>query len=331
MARSTSPLRISLACTVTDRTRPLLDGTVSIEGCELDLVTGEPEDLFARALQHEEFDLTELSLSSYLIVTGSGSSPYVAVPAFPSRAFRHSAVYVRTDRGIDRPEDLAGTTAGVPEFQQTAALWVRGILADRHSVLPSAIRWRSGGLERPGGQERIPIEVRDGIDLQPIEPDATLSQMLADGRLDALVSPRPPSVFDDGHPQVRRLWPNHRAEERRFFQETGLFPIMHVVAVRRALAERHPWLAGNVFRAFREAKRAAIGDLEQTNFLRVTLPWIDLDGVRDLMGEDYWPYGVTANRGELEAAARWSFAEGLTPRELDPSDLFVPDTLDEDG
>jgi 4,5-dihydroxyphthalate decarboxylase len=155
--------------------------------------------------------------------------------------------------------------------------------------------------------------------------------MLADGRLDGLVSPRPPSSFEAGHPQIRRLWPDHRAEERRFYRDTGLFPIMHVVAVRRELVERHPWLAGNVFRAFSDAKRLAIQDLEKTNFLRVTLPWVDLDDVRGLMGEDYWPYGVAANRGELEAAIRWSVAEGLSPRDIALSELFHPATQGPDG
>jgi 4,5-dihydroxyphthalate decarboxylase len=324
-----TPLRISLACTVTDRTRPILEGRVAIEGCEPQPITGEPEEIFARALRDEEFDVTELSLSSYLVVVGRRTSPYIAVPAFPSRAFRHSAVYVRTDRGIARPEDLAGATVGVPEFQQTAALWVRGILADRHGVPPSAIRWRSGGLERPGGEERIPVQVREGIDLRPIDASSTLSQLLADGELDALVSPRPPSCFEAGHPEVRRLWPDHREEERRFYRDTRLFPIMHVVAVRRTLADRHPWLARNVFHAFSEAKRLAISDLEQTNFLRVTLPWIDLDEVRRSMGEDYWPYGVAANRGELASAIRWSVQEGLSPRPLDPDELFHPDAREE--
>ena len=323
-----SRLRISLACTVTDRTRPILDGRVTIQGCELEPITGEPEDLFARALRAEEFDVTELSLSSYLIVTGRGASRYLAVPAFPSRAFRHSAVYVRTDRGIERPEDLAATIVGVPEFQQTAALWVRGILADRHGVPPSAIRWRSGGLERPGGEERIPVELRAGIDLQPIDSSSTLSTMLAEGRLDALVSPRPPSCFEAGDPGVRRLWPDHRAEERRFYRDTGLFPIMHVVAIRRSLLDKHPWLAANVFRGFVEAKRLAIRDLEQTNFLRVTLPWIELDAVRALMGDDFWPYGLPGNVPELTSAIRWSVEEGLSPRHLDPAELFAPDTLE---
>lgn len=322
------PLRISLGCTVSDRTRPFLEGRVAIEGCELEPITGEPEDLFARALRNEEFDVTELSLSSYLVVLGKRTSPYLAVPAFPSRAFRHSAVYVRTDRGIERPEDLPGRAVGVPEFQQTAALWVRGILADRHGVPPSAIRWRTGGLERPGGEERIPVQVHEGIDVQPIDASSTLSAMLAEGRLDALVSPRPPSCFEAGDPQVRRLWPDHRAEERRFYRDTGLFPIMHLVAVRRSLADRHPWLAANVFRGFAEAKRLAIHDLEQTNFLRVTLPWIDLEEMRALMGEDYWPYGLAANRPELESAIRWSVEEGLSPRSLDPSELFAPETLE---
>jgi 4,5-dihydroxyphthalate decarboxylase len=322
------PLRISLACTVTDRTRPILEGRVAIEGCAVEAITGEPEDLFARALRNEEFDVTELSLSSYLIVVGRRTSPYLAVPAFPSRAFRHSAVYVRTDRGIQRPEDLAGMTVGVPEFQQTAALWVRGILADRHGVPPSAIRWRSGGLERPGGEERIAVQLREGIDLRPIDDSSTLSAMLAEGRLDALVSPRPPSCFEAGHPQVRRLWPDHREEERRFYRETGLFPIMHVVAIRRSLMDAHPRLPANVFRGFAEAKRLAIRDLEQTNFLRVTLPWIELDPVRELMGDDYWPYGLAANRAELESAIRWSVEEGLSPRPLETSELFDPETLE---
>src|SRR5918992_57580 len=206
-------LPIALACTVTDRTRPILDGRVAIEGCEVEPVTGEPEDLFARALRREEFDVTELSLSSVLIVTARGDPPYVAVPAFPSRAFRHAAVYIRTDRGIDRPEDLAGRTIGVPEYQQTVGLWIRGILADRHGVPPSAIRWRSGGLGRPGAPERVPVRVREGIDLRPIDPRATLSSMLVDGELDGIVSPRPPSCFEAGHTDVRRLWPDHREAE----------------------------------------------------------------------------------------------------------------------
>ncbi|HEX6581175.1 MAG TPA: ABC transporter substrate-binding protein, partial [Actinomycetota bacterium] len=290
-------------------------------------ITGQPEDLFARALRRQEFDVTELSLSSYLVVLARATSPYIAVPVFPSRVFRHSAVYVRTDRGIDRPENLAGKTVGVPEFQQTAALWVRGILADRHGVAPSDIRWRSGGLEQPSDGERIAIHVREGIDLRPIEPESTLSGMLAEGRLEGLVSPRPPSCFEQEHPMVRRLWPDHREAERRYYRETGLFPIMHVVAVRRDLSERHPWLAPSVFDAFSEAKRLAIWELEQINFLRVTLPWVDLDGVRDLMGRDFWAYGIEANRAELEAVTRWSFEEGLAGRRLEPSDLFHPSTV----
>lgn len=323
-----NPLRVSLACTVSDRTRPILDGRVPIEGCDVEPLTGQPEDLFARALQKREFDITELSLSSYLVVLARGDSPYVAVPAFPSRVFRHSAVYIRADRGIDQPEDLAGKTIGVPEFQQTAALWVRGILADRHGVPPSKIRWRSGGLERPGGRERIAIEVRKEIDLRPIGRDATLAGMLADGELDGIVSPRPPSCFAEARPEVRRLWSDYRKEERRFYRDTGLFPIMHTVAVRRTLTERHPWLAESVFRAFSEAKRLAVWDLEQTNFLRVTLPWVDLDEVRELMGHDFWRYGFEGNRAELEAVIRWSFDEGLATRELDPSELFHPSTLE---
>lgn len=319
-------LRTTLAVTVSDRTRPIIEGRTPIEGCDVTTITGEPEDLFARALQGREFDVTELSLGSYLIVLARDESPYIAVPAFPSRTFRHAAVYIRTDRDIGRPEDLRGRTIGVPEYQQTAALWIRGILADRHGVPPDEIRWRSGGLEVPGARERVSISVRAGIDLRAIGQGETLSAMLAAGSLDGLISPRPPSCFLDGHPDVARLWPDHRVAERAFYADTRLFPIMHVVAVRRELAERHPWLAPNVFRAFVEAKRQAIWELEQTNFLRVTLPWIELDEARRLMGSDYWPYGLEPNRPELEAAARWSFEEGLAARSLMPDELFDPAT-----
>ena len=324
----TAPLRITFACTVSDRTRPILEGHVAVEGCDPRFVTGEPEYLFVRALSAREFDVTELSLSSHVLVTARGDAAYVGVPAFPSRAFRHSGVYVRADRGLDRPEDLAGATIGVPEYQQTAGLWVRGILSDEHGVPPSSIRWRSGGLERPGADERTPIHVNADIDLRPIPPGATLSGMLAAGELDGVISPRPPSCFGARDANVKRLWSDHRAAERAYFERNRLFPIMHVVAVRAELAERHPWLPASVFTAFADAKRIAIHDLEQTNFLRVTLPWVELDTIRALMGEDYWSYGLEANRAELKAVTRWSFAEGLTPREVELRELFDPATRD---
>ena len=321
-----TPLRIILACTLSDRTRPILDGRVHIDGCDASFVTGEPEDLFARALRTRAFDITELSLSSHILLTARGDAAYVGVPAFPSRAFRHSAVYVRSDRGIERPEDLSGKTIGVPEYQQTAGLWMRGILSDDHGVSPSSIRWRSGGLERPGSDERIPIRVNDDIDLAPIPRGATLSAMLAGDQLDGVISPRPPSCFIAGDANVKRLWRDPRAVERAFFQRTRLFPIMHVVAIKAELVHRHPWLPVNVLKAFADAKQLAIRDLEQTNFLRVTLPWIDLDRVRELMGEDFWPYGLAPNRRELDAVARWSFGEGLAARRLSPEELFDAST-----
>jgi 4,5-dihydroxyphthalate decarboxylase len=325
-----SALRISLACTVSDRTRAVLDGRIPIAGCEVIALPGEPEDIFFRALRFQAFDVTELSLSSYLIVTARGDSPYVGVPVFLSRAFRHSAIYVRTDRGIARPEDLAGRIVGVPEYQQTAALWVRGILADQHGVPPAAIRWRFGGLEQPGAEARVRFSLRSGIELEPIPADRTLAGMLRDGEVDGIVSPRVPSCMRDRAPGVGRLFEDFRAAEQAFYRQTGFFPIMHLVGVRRTLADAHPWLVTSVLRAFVEAKRQAMQELEQINFLRVSAPWIaaDLDQVRALMGPDYWRYGVAANRAELEAITRYAFDEGLTARKLSPDELFHPATLE---
>jgi 4,5-dihydroxyphthalate decarboxylase len=324
-----SRLEISLACTRSDRTAAILDGRVEVKGCALIPLPGEAEEIFVRALQHREFDVTEMSLSSHVLVTSRGDAPYVGLPVFPSRSFRHSSIYVRTDRGIERPEDLAGRTLGVPEFQMTAALWIRGILADYHGVPPSDITWRTGGLEVPGLKERIAISVREGIDVAPIPADRSLSALFASGELDGIIAPRLPSCVAQGQPGVARLFPDFRSAEAAFYRQSGMFPIMHVLAVRRELAERHPWLAGNIFRAFAEAKQVALAELDRVNFLPVMDPWFgaNVAQARELMGSDFWPYGVGRNLKELSAVARWSYEEGLAERLLSPQDLFHPATV----
>ena len=322
-------LAISLACTVSDRTRPILDGRVAVEGCDVTGLPGEPEDIFFRALRHGEFDVSELSFSSYLVVSSRGQSPYIGVPVFLSRAFRHSAIYIRTDRGIETPQDLKGRLVGTPEFQQTAALWVRGILADEYGVKASDIRWCQGGLEAPKQGERVPLTLPAEIEYQAVAADKTLSGMLAAGEIDAIVSPRVPSCVAAGTAPVGRLFPDYRAAEETYFRKTGFFPIMHLVGVRRDLAERHPWLAANVFRAFVKAKAMAMQDLAQINALRVTLPWVgdDVARVQAVMGPDYWRYGVNENRAEIEALVRYAAEQHLTARPLTLEELFAAATI----
>ncbi|HEX5065984.1 MAG TPA: PhnD/SsuA/transferrin family substrate-binding protein, partial [Myxococcota bacterium] len=297
-----SELALSVACQGYDRVRALFDGRVRIEGCRANFLPLGPEEAFFRAFRHGEFDVSELSFSSYLMTLDRGDPEYVALPVFPSRMFRHSAIYVRSDRGITAPKDLKGRTVGVPEYQVTAAVWVRGMLQDEYGVQPSELRWRSGGLEEPGREEKLPLALPASIELQPIPAGKTLSRMLEEGEIDALVAPRAPSCFARGAAGVARLFPDFRAVEQAYFAKTGLFPIMHVIGIRRRLCDAHPWLAASVAKAFAEAKAFALRELSDVTALAASLPWLpaEVEDTRRRMGADWWPYGVDANRRTLE-------------------------------
>jgi 4,5-dihydroxyphthalate decarboxylase len=265
-------LTVSLAGVDYDRTRALFDGTVPIAGCETVACAMSPEEAFHRAFRYQEFDITELSLSNTMALIARGASPYVAIPVFPSRLFRHSSIYIRTDRGIDRPEDLRGKIVGVPEYAMTAAVWIRGILQDQYGVAAAEVKWRSGGLEEPGREARVRLELPAEIELQPIPAGATLSGELDSGRIDALISALAPSCLGR-NPSVRRLFPDYRGVEEAYFAETRMFPIMHIVGIRRSLVERHPWLPVNVYAAYAKAKELCYEQLATIGHLFTTLPW----------------------------------------------------------
>ncbi len=323
-------LSVSLSCCDYDRCRAIFDGRVTIEGCDVYPTALEPEECFHRAFKHQEFDISELSLSSHTLTSAQGTNAYVAVPAFVSRLFRHSGIYVRTDRGIERPEDLSGKTIGLPEYQITANVWIRGILSDEYGVGVSDVHWRSGGIEEPGRSERTPLDLPGNIDLQPIPAGRTLSQMLEAGELDAVIGARAPSCFHRGAEGIARLFPDVQAAEQNYYERTNIFPIMHVIGIRRNLAEQHPWLAVSVLKAFTEAKRLAMEDLSQIGHLYVSLPWAvaEKDRVMALMGNDYWSYGIEENRHVLEVFLRYHHEQGLSKQMLTPEALFAPSTSD---
>ena len=314
---------LSLSCVAYDRTRALFDGRVTVAGCDLHPVAMSPEEAFHRNFRHQEFDVTELSMSSYMVQLADGRCPYVGIPVFPSRLFRHSSLYIRTDRGIASPEDLRGKLVGVPEYQMTVALWMRGILADRYGVQPADMRWRSGGLEEPGRGNVVALRLPEDVELRPIPEGRTLSAELADGAIDALLSARAPSCFGRVA-EVARLFPDYRAAEEEYFRETRIFPIMHLVGIRRTLVERFPWLPVNVQMAFEEAKRLCLIDNAKIGHLYTTLPWAvdELSRTRALMGDDFWPYGAAANAHVLERMTHYAWQQGLTSRPLTPAELF---------
>jgi 4,5-dihydroxyphthalate decarboxylase len=321
-------IEVTFACSDNDRTRAIVDGRVTMEGCDVTCLVLEPAEMFGRACRYAEFDITELSFSSYMRMVAMGDSPYVGVPVFLSRAFRHSSFYIRTDRGIRAPADLAGKTVGVPEYQMTAALWLRGMLQDDYGVKPTDIRWRTGGQEQPGREERMPVSI-EGLDLEPIAEGKTLSAMLAAGEIDAMLSARTPSVYLKRAPNVDRLFPNYKDVEQAYFKKTGYFPIMHVVAVRRSLAQKYPWLPASVYKALLESKAIGLEKLTNLAQLCVALPWMEAAAAetKTLMGADYWRYGVKECRHEIDVMTRYAYEQGLTGRKLTAEELFAPSTF----
>ncbi len=322
-------LRLSVAIGDYDRMRPLVDGTVSIDAVDPQYMLLEPEEIFFRAFRHADFDITELSMSSYSVKTAAGTSPYIAVPVFPSRAFRHTSIYVRTDR-IKSPADLRGKRIGVPEYQLTANVWVRLFLGEDHGVYPADITWVRGGYEQPGRVEKINLNLPPDIRLESVPDGATISGLLASGELDAVIGPRAPSCFRAGHPHVGYLYPDPQKAAADWFRRTRIFPIMHLLGIRRTLAEAHPWLPYAVMKAFEQSKAVALEKLGDTSATKVTLPFVEeqLQAARALMGEDFWSYGLAPNRHVLERFLRQHHAEGLSSRLLAPEELFHPASLE---
>ena len=321
---------ITIACGNYDRTQAIKDGVVKVDGCAVTYLPLYPEEIFHRAFKFHEFDVSELSFSSYLRTVAAGTSQYIGIPAFVSRIFRHSGIYVRSDAGIRRPEDLRGKRIGLPEYQITAVVWMRGMIQHEYGVKPSEIHWRSGGQEQAGRHERTPLKPIPGLDLQPIGADQTLVGMLRAGELDALFTARAPSSFLAGEPHIARLFPDTRAAEIAYYKKTGLFPIMHLVGIRKSLAERYPWLATSVYKAFCEAKAIAMTNLRDVNALLVSLPFLEAETreTAAAMGEDFWRYGVRENLREIEALTGYAHEQGLIDRKVGIEELFAEPTFD---
>jgi 4,5-dihydroxyphthalate decarboxylase len=327
---ATNKIEVSIAIGDYDRNRPLIDGTVGIDGVDPVVMTLTPEEMFFRAMRHEAFDVSELSLSSFVLRTARGDSPYVGIPAFLSRAFRHTSIIVRRGRGIATPQDLKGKRVGIPEWQLTANVWTRALLEDDYGVKPSDIRWVRGGLEEPGRLEKLAVTPPPGVVIEDIGPTQTLRDMLDTGEIDAFIGPRAPTTFTPSSTNLRWLFDDPTREAIAYFRRTRIFPIMHLVGVRRSLAERHPWLPMALFKAFESSKQLALAHLADTSATKVTLPFVEeqLRRAHDVMGEDFWPYGLAPNRHVLEAFVRYHHAQGISSRLVDVEELFHPGTLE---
>jgi 4,5-dihydroxyphthalate decarboxylase len=320
---------ITLACWDYDRTQALADGRIRPDGIDLTYLALPVEETFFRMARYQEFDAAEMSLSSYVLSLGA-QAPFVAIPVFPSRAFRHNGIYVRADSPLHDLTELAGKTVGIPEYQVTAAVWIRGILAEFHQVPVESVRYRTGGLHQPGRVEKIRLNLPAGVNVTPVPADQTLTELLLNGEIDAIYSPRTPQPMLDGESSIRRLLTSSRTAEEAYFTETGIFPIMHVIVLRRELYDRHRWLARSLFQAFIDAKHDIQDRLAETAANRFMLPWLydAVEQTQAVMGRDFWPYGLKANDTALRTFLRYSYEQGLAARRFEPADLFAPESLE---
>jgi 4,5-dihydroxyphthalate decarboxylase len=320
------PLPITTAFWDYDRTLPIIRGLVPIEGCDVNCIVLPPQDTFVRAFATAEFDVCELSLSRYAQNIARGTSAYSAIPVFLSRTFRHASLYVRNDHGIEKPADLKGKRIGVNNYDDTAAVVVRGMLRDVYGLRPDDVTWVIGDFDRPRRNEITRPDLNRDIPTEAAAPGETLDQLLTEGRIDGLIGLVPPPSFNNPDSKVRRLFPDWRRDERDYYQQTGIFPIMHVVGIRRSLVEAHPWLPFHVFTAFAAAKQRAMDDLAMLQAPKSSLPWLvaELRETQQLMGEDFWAYGVEANRKTLAASMRHLREDGLLARDVAVDELFIP-------
>jgi len=317
-------LRITVATKDYDHVRDFQNGVVTASGVEAVWLTLPIEEVFHRFFSHLEFDVSEVSMAKYVSAMARGDSPYVGIPVFPARVFRHSSFWVRADSGFSSPAELAGKRIGVPEWAQTAGVYMRGVLSGEYGVELNGITWYQGGVNMAGRKEHARLALPADIDLTVVT-DRSLNDMMLAGELDAVLSARPPAASKRGDGRVRRLFSDPEAVERASRQSTGIMPIMHTIAIRRELVDRHPWLPASLYGAFDAAKARSQSRLRDVDGPTAPLPWIGYETERAdaESGGDPWPYGVEANRATLSAFLKWSYEQGVCERLLTPDELFV--------
>jgi 4,5-dihydroxyphthalate decarboxylase len=324
-----NPLELTLAIHDYDHTRDIVSGKVPVEGVRLRTIELTPPELNARFSKLREWEVSEFGLGKYISLRAAGDDSITAIPVFPARAFRHSAFYVAADSPLRHLDELAGKRIGIPEWAQTAVVWARGLLAEHYGIDLASIDWHQAGVDEPGRKEKVAVQLPEGVRLTP-RPDATLQALLLNDELDAVLTAQPPASFLEGDGRVRRLLADPRTEEQRYFAETGIFPIMHTVALRRDAYDAHPWIARNLLTAFEDAKRRSYARLVDAMSPRLPLPWSadDFGRAESVFGPDPYPYGVEPNRKALEALLRYAHHQGVASRLLTVEELFAPTVLE---
>jgi 4,5-dihydroxyphthalate decarboxylase len=319
-------IRLTLACNDYDRCRALIDGRAKPEGIDLEIKLLKPRELFPRMLDKQEFDVAEMSLASYASLVARGESPFVAIPVALSKLFRHSCIFVRTGAGIRRPQDLKGKRVGTTQYGATASIYIKGLLSDEYGITLQDLHWFVGGLSAPTEKPLIPLNLPQGVELEFLKAGETLENMLAADKLDALFSIYFPKLFLENSPKIARLFPNFKEVEADYYKRTKILPIMHTVVIRKEVHERHPFAAKSLYRAFCKSRDLALEPYYDPDALLVSLPFLidHIEESRRIFGDDYWAYGLEANRPSWDALCRYVYEQGLAPKRITPDDLFVP-------
>ena len=316
-------LRLTLACGPYDRTQALRDETIRPDGIELTYLPLQPAEIFWRMLKYREFDISEMSLSNYTSLVSTGNSPFIAIPVFPSRVFRHGYFFMNVHKGITRPEDLTGRRGGVPEYSMTAAVYMRGLLQHEYSVAPNRIEWVQGRMDRLG--RALPPDIR----LTQAPPGTELGDLLDRGEIDFMMTANNPLSFRRGSPNVSRLFPNYAEAEKDYFRRTRIYPIMHTIVIRREIYDRDPWVAMSLYKAFLRAKDYSFRLISETGSPKASFAWLQplIEEEQSIIGKDWYPYGIEANRPTIEALLQYTYEQGLSDRRLSIEELFAPSTL----
>ena len=318
-----------------DRVQPLIDGRVEIEGCKTNFEVSRIGDMNTHIFSGPQTRaVTEVGLQPFMLAyANDGFRDYTLIPVFPLRTFRHKSIFIRTDRGIEKPEDLRGKKIATPGYSSTSLTWIRGILQDEYGVTPKDVKWvvssEDSSAKMSGGPSKQENVIPKGLSIITGPAGKDESDLLESGEVDALFHAIEPRAFIEGNPKVARLFPDSRATEQAYFSKTGIFPIMHAVAIRNDMLEKNPWLAEAVFNAYSQAKQLTYDYFTKAAWAYTSLPWVtqEIEETRALMGKNFWPYGIESSRASLKALFRYSYEQGFSDRELEIEDLFHPSGL----
>ena len=316
-------LRLTLACGPYDRTQAIIDGVVRPEGIDLTYIPLQPAEIFWRQLQYNEFDVSEMSMSNYATLASQPNCPYIAIPAFPSRVFRHGYFFYNPDSGIKSPKDLAGKRGGVPEFCMTAAVYMRGLLQHEYGVDLTSIDWLQGRASR------MKHGIAPGYRVSQAPAGTELGDLVENGKLDFMMTANNPLAFRRGSPKVVRLFPNYIELEKDYYKRTRIYPIMHTVVIKRSIYDRDPWVALSLYKAFCASKDRCCRMLLETGSPKASFAWLQpmIEEEQRVFGRDWYSYGVEANRPTLEALVQYTHEHGLTERRMTVDELFAPATV----